>query len=47
MPWHSSKHGLDWTGQLDWTDFYIFSILDLYVSRHVRWHGTKEYFITE
>ena len=19
FPWHSTKHGLDWTGQLDWT----------------------------
>jgi hypothetical protein len=37
---------MDWTG-LDWTDFYIFSILDLHVTRYVRWHGTKEYFITE
>jgi hypothetical protein len=35
------KHGLDWTDGLD-----IFSILDLHVS-YVRWHGTKEYFITE
>jgi hypothetical protein len=34
---------LDWTGQMDWTDFYIFSIPDLHVTRHFRWHGTKEY----
>ena len=31
---------MDWTG-LDWTDFYIFSILDLHVTRYVRWHAQK------
>jgi hypothetical protein len=37
------------TGQLDWTDFYIFSILDLHVSRAMSGGMAEkpEYFITE